>query len=124
MRSLYHITIYLLVMCVVLTGTAIFALYATSVGTPTVQAQDVPFDWERKVNAAVDLETLKQECRVFAKLKDMEELVRRAQNKWMSDTFTYGVAFAIGWGLLFGLHLAYMAFRLHKLQLSARDAPL
>jgi hypothetical protein len=124
MRSLYHITIYLLVMCVVLTGTAIFALYATSVGTPTVTAQDVPIDWERKVDAAVDLETLKQECRVFAKLKDMEGLVRRAQNKWMSDTFTYGVAFALGWGLLFGLHLAYMAFRLQKLQLPVRDAPL
>jgi hypothetical protein len=117
-------SIYLLAMCVVLTGTAIFALYATSVGTSTVQAQDVPFDWERKVDAAVDLETLKQECRVFAKLKDMEELIRRAQTKWMSDTFTYGVAFAIGWGLLFGLHLAYMAFRLHKFQFPARDAPL
>jgi hypothetical protein len=123
MKAVFHTTVFLLAMCVVLTGTAIFMLYATRVGTPSVQSQNVPFDWEQRVESAASLEELKQQCRVFAKFRDMDELLRRAQNKWMSDTFTYGFAFALGWGLFFGLHLAYMAFRLHKIQV-ARDAPL
>ena len=124
MRQLFHTTVFLLVMCVVLSGTATFMLYATRVSTPSVQHVAVPFDWERRVDAATDCGALRQECKLFAKMRDVHEAVERAQSKSISDIFTYGVAFAIGWGLFFGVHLAYIAWRLRKLEVSEQSAPL
>ena len=124
MRQLFLTTVILLAMCVVLTGSAVFALYATRVGTSSVQSKPVPFDWERRVDTAADCGALRQECKVFAKMRDMDEVIARAQSKWMSDVFTYGVIFAIGWGLFFGVHLAYIAYRLRKLEVSGHSAPL
>jgi hypothetical protein len=123
MKAIFQTAVFLLVMCVVLTGTLVFMLYVTKAGTPSVQSQNLPFNWEQRVQSAVDLEELKQQCRVFAKFRDMDDLTRRVQEKWMSNVFTYGIAFAIGWGLFFGLHLAYIVFRLRKMQ-GVRGAPL
>jgi len=95
MKAIFQTAVFLLVMCVVLTGTLVFMLYVTKAGTPSVQSQNLPFNWEQRVQSAVDLEELKQQCRVFAKFRDMDDLTRRVQEKWMSNVFTYGIAFAI-----------------------------
>lgn len=124
MKAIFHTTIFLLVMCVILTGTVLFMLYATKVGTPSVQAQNVPFDWEQRVDSASNMEELRQQCRVFAKFRDMDDMLRRVQNKWMADVFTYGATFVIGWGVFFGVHLAFIAWRLRKLEASGQSAPL
>lgn len=111
-------------MCVVLSGTATFMLYASTVGTPSVQSISVPFDWERRIDAATDCGALRQECKRFAKMRDLHEVFERAHNKSISDIFTYGVAFIVGWGLFFGVHLAYIAWQLRKFLASEQNAPL